>query len=472
MIMLNYNLVRRHWSLIPIAVIVLSLSMIFANHALGSFDDHYIDVRPVNNNWDITFDRVNRLRDLGIFEGTDCDENKFCPNDPVDRKTFAVWVIRALDGNDAPDFVGPDDISIDLSSILSSPWQSSLLSPEVIAQLTPRFEDVSKTYPENKFIERLAELGITSGCSSKPARYCPDRAVTRAHLAIFVSRALDLPESEPIGFWDVNDSNSYFASVNSLVGSGIDAGCSEIRFVPFNYCPSQLVSRAEMAELLSEVVDYIEASQVIKINEGSDPDNSINLSVSYDEDDDKHITKVTWNNPDNGLGEASHYVLQWRPSWEDFNYRRYQVVEFDNKGKYAVEFLPPIDGNKIYSIRIITAYDNDDEDHLVTDEVKVPSRAHYLRDLIKSHVIDAYGDSQPWLVDTWRHLNGPELVLFDGSRNQVNLSSIDGYPLPKPATTHPASSDQTIAGSLSLSQSKVDRFEYFMEVQWWPYCSS
>ena len=218
-----------------------------------------------------------------------------------------------------------------------------------------------------------------------------------------------------------------------------------------------------MAELLSEVVDYIEASQVIRINEGSDPDNSINLSVSYDEDDDKHITKVTWNNPSNNLGNVSHYVLQWRPSWEDFNYRRYQVVEFDDKGKYAVEFLPPIDGNKIYSIRIITAYDNDDEDHLPTDEVKVPSRAHYLRDLIKSHVIDVYGDSQPWLVDTWRHLNGPELALFDGTRNRVNLSSIGGSP-PVAGYYPPGQLYQTIAGSLSLSQSKVDRFEYFMAV--------
>jgi len=37
--------------------------------------------------------------------------------------------------------------------------------------------------------------GITEGCGSDPLRYCPDGSVTRAEMATFPVRALDLPTS-------------------------------------------------------------------------------------------------------------------------------------------------------------------------------------------------------------------------------------------------------------------------------------
>ena len=48
-------------------------------------------------------------------------------------------------------------------------------------------------------MERLAELGITSGCATGPARYCPADSVTRGQMATFVARALGLvPLPRPI----------------------------------------------------------------------------------------------------------------------------------------------------------------------------------------------------------------------------------------------------------------------------------
>ena len=38
----------------------------------------------------------------GLFEGTECGEQQFCPNDPANRWTVAVWIVRALDGSDRP----------------------------------------------------------------------------------------------------------------------------------------------------------------------------------------------------------------------------------------------------------------------------------------------------------------------------------------------------------------------------------
>ena len=41
-------------------------------------------------------------------------------------------------------------------------------------------------------IDALYAAGITRGCSTRPLRYCPNNAVTRAQMASFLTRALDL----------------------------------------------------------------------------------------------------------------------------------------------------------------------------------------------------------------------------------------------------------------------------------------
>jgi len=41
-------------------------------------------------------------------------------------------------------------------------------------------------------INALAAEGITRGCSRNPLRYCPDQPVTRAQMASFLVRALNL----------------------------------------------------------------------------------------------------------------------------------------------------------------------------------------------------------------------------------------------------------------------------------------
>ena len=36
----------------------------------------------------------------GVFVGTECAPNAFCPTDPVQRRVMAVWLVRLLDGED------------------------------------------------------------------------------------------------------------------------------------------------------------------------------------------------------------------------------------------------------------------------------------------------------------------------------------------------------------------------------------
>lgn len=55
---------------------------------------------------------------------------------------------------------------------------------------TPTFGDVPTTHPFYQYIEALAASGVTAGCGS--GNYCPDLALTRGQMAVFLAKALGL----------------------------------------------------------------------------------------------------------------------------------------------------------------------------------------------------------------------------------------------------------------------------------------
>ena len=58
------------------------------------------------------------------------------------------------------------------------------------APSTATFGDVPTDHPFYQFIEALAASGITGGCGG--GNYCPNNAVTRGQMAVFMSKALGL----------------------------------------------------------------------------------------------------------------------------------------------------------------------------------------------------------------------------------------------------------------------------------------
>jgi hypothetical protein len=50
------------------------------------------------------------------------------------------------------------------------------------------FGDVPTTHQFFRFIEELKASGITSGCQLSPPLFCPDQALTRGQMAVFLSR--------------------------------------------------------------------------------------------------------------------------------------------------------------------------------------------------------------------------------------------------------------------------------------------
>jgi hypothetical protein len=92
-------------------------------------------------------------------------------------------------------------------------------------------------------INRLAAAGITGGCATH--LYCPKLPVSRAQMASFLVRALDLPAAtDPDHFRD-DDGSTHEADIDSLFEAGITSGCAADL-----YCPSASVTRGQMAAFL------------------------------------------------------------------------------------------------------------------------------------------------------------------------------------------------------------------------------
>ncbi|MBW3606061.1 MAG: S8 family serine peptidase [Actinobacteria bacterium] len=110
----------------------------------------------------------------------------------------------------------------------------------------PTFVDISASvHAEN--IEKIAAAGLTDGCT--PDRYCPDAPVTRAQMASFLDRALDL-DAGTATFADVSSDNTHAASIAAIAAAGISNGCA-----PSKYCPAAPVTRAQMASFLDRALD-------------------------------------------------------------------------------------------------------------------------------------------------------------------------------------------------------------------------
>jgi uncharacterized repeat protein (TIGR01451 family) len=154
-----------------------------------------------------------------ITNGCSADPLLYCPNDPVTRGQMAVFVVRSVMGDDSFAY-----------------------------QPVPHFTDVAASHPFFKWIQKLQELGITSGCGN--SSYCPDSLVTRAQMAAFILKARlgtspSFNYSNVPLFADVPATNPFFVWIQKLKLLGITQGCSATE-----YCPESPVTRGQMAVFL------------------------------------------------------------------------------------------------------------------------------------------------------------------------------------------------------------------------------
>ncbi len=101
-------------------------------------------------------------------------------------------------------------------------------------------------------IEAIAARGVTQGCAPEGNAYCPELGVTRAQMASFLARALKLSGSDDGRFTDVATDNVHRTNINAIAEAGITLGCNAGGTL---FCPSTFVTRAQMASFLARALD-------------------------------------------------------------------------------------------------------------------------------------------------------------------------------------------------------------------------
>lgn len=123
------------------------------------------------------------------------------------------------------------------------------------------FDDVSGgAHAES--IEIVAELGVSTGCGDG-SNFCPRSLVTRAQMASFLTRALDLPDSKTDWFTDDNGT-VHEASINAVAEAGISLGIGNGQ-----YSPEGTVTREQMASFITRALDLPSTSTDYFIDDGA-----------------------------------------------------------------------------------------------------------------------------------------------------------------------------------------------------------
>jgi hypothetical protein len=176
--------------------------------------NNFLDV-PSN---DPFYDEIGKLAARGVTVG--CGSGNFCPNNPVTREQMAAFIMRAK-GEFSPPTPG-----------------------------SQRFTDVPPANPFYNFIDRLAVLNITLGCTPDHLMYCPTDPVKRDQMAAFILRGLgefNPPTPATQRFGDVPPSNVFYNFIDRMAVLNITLGCTPDHLM---YCPNDSVTRAQMAAFL------------------------------------------------------------------------------------------------------------------------------------------------------------------------------------------------------------------------------
>ncbi len=126
----------------------------------------------------------------------------------------------------------------------------SSASYTVAGDFTPpaRYADVPATHWAYDEIEAISVAGITGGCAAN--LYCPDDMTSRGQMAVFIERGMRgeqfVPPAASGTLFDDVPGDYWSADwIEQLVTDGIASGCD-----PSNYCPDEVVTRAQMAIFL------------------------------------------------------------------------------------------------------------------------------------------------------------------------------------------------------------------------------
>jgi hypothetical protein len=174
----------------------------------------FTDVAPSN----VHTDNILIAAQVAITAGCGSGD-RFCPGAPVTREQTATFLTRGL--------------------------KLPVRTVEGV------FSDVAPRGVHAPAIEALKRAGITQGCAVDPLRFCPTEELPRAQMATLLANALDLPPATgSSGFNDVPVSHKHRDGIEKLVAAGITQGCQRPG-EPARFCPDRSVTREQFASFLA-----------------------------------------------------------------------------------------------------------------------------------------------------------------------------------------------------------------------------
>lgn len=186
-------------------------------------------------------DHIQALFDTGVTHGTSANPPLYSPATLIDRAHYAVFLLRAKFGSN---YVPP-----------AEPW------------LTFAAEDWSALPEYQAWAEGMAMAGLTQGCKTDPAMFCPSQPLTRLDAVTFALRvknniydeagnltfAYEPPAATGTVYADMPDVNFYGTRwAEAAYASQLLPSCGTFGSKPM-FCPNDPVDRAWAAYIIALV---------------------------------------------------------------------------------------------------------------------------------------------------------------------------------------------------------------------------
>jgi hypothetical protein len=176
----------------------------------GIFSDDDYSVHQAN---------IDKIFTAGITVGCNPPANdRFCPERNITRGEMAAFLARALNLTAMTNVPAYDDVDGHLFEIA---------------------------------IDKLQTAGIAFGCDTDS--FCPDRPLDRDEMAELLVRAFGHENPDGTDFFTDDADNPFEASINKLANAGMTVGCNPP--ANDHYCPDRQLSRAEMATFFVRELD-------------------------------------------------------------------------------------------------------------------------------------------------------------------------------------------------------------------------
>ena len=204
---------QAHWDVTVLETLNTGSTRTWTIHVGESFADATPDY------W--AYAAIEALYHGGITTGCLATPLRYCPEQTLTRAEMAAFLVRSKHGGA---FVPPDPTGTVFTDVPIEHWAAG-------------------------WIEQLSADGLTKGCGT-PGLFCPQDAVSRTQMAVFLLRLRHGGDYVPPAgtgtvFTDVPLDHWGVAWIEQLAAEGITTGCE-----PGKFCPERSVTRAEMAVFL------------------------------------------------------------------------------------------------------------------------------------------------------------------------------------------------------------------------------